>query len=85
MWFVFFIILIAPVMIKGGSVFERPLIIVRSEKLPFKVKPEQIWTVKPPNWDKRDFCIYEPKSCSDWPDVDHNDLLITDFIVSYTG
>ena len=49
MRFVFFIILSALVMITGGSIFERPLIVVRSEKLPFKVKPEQIWTVKPSN------------------------------------
>ena len=65
MRFVFSIILITFLMIIGGSFFEPPLIIVRSKKLPFKVKPEEIWTVKPPNWDKRDFCIYEPKSCSD--------------------
>jgi len=82
MRYILSIIFIALLLVMAGSMFERPVVIVRSEKLPFKVKLGEEWTVKPPNWDRRDFCIYQPKICTDRMDSNYQDLLISGVNVS---
>ena len=82
MRYILSIILITLFLVIAGSMFGRTIVIVRSEKLPFKVKLDEEWTVKPPNSDRRDFCIYQPKICTDRMDSNYQDLLISGVNVS---
>ena len=74
--------LIALAILLKSSNFVRPVLKIHADTMPFKWKPEKVWTKSIPNGKFGEFCIYDTSRCSDGVDeikdrLDSSNLFIT--------